>query len=99
MEGHSVPHPRRQTAACRAGLLEEIQRREPSNRRAGRTRPQIGGCVVAGVCPPRTARSPIPTPALPWRIAEIYGDYGLSCRPMALENVGVGPPLLLCGQR
>src|SRR5260370_16951953 len=99
MEGHSVPHPDMQTAACRQGRWEEMQRCEPPNRRAGRTRPQIGGCVVAGFCPARTARSPIPTPALPWRIAEIDGDHGLSCRRMAIETVGLEPPLLDCGNR
>src|SRR5260370_4576031 len=99
MEGHSVPRSRRQTAACRAGLLEEIQRREPSTRRAGRTRPQIEGCVVAGLCPARTGRSPVPALALPRRIAEIYGDRGLSCRRVAVETVGLEPPLLDYGNR
>src|SRR5260370_36963547 len=99
MGGQRLPRPRTQCAGWRAGLLEEIQRREPPERRAGRTRPQIEGCVVAGLCPARTARSPIPTPALPWRIAEIGGDHGLSCRPMAIENVGLEPPLLGCRTR
>src|SRR5271167_3010622 len=51
VESHGVSHSRKQAAAGGAGLLEEIQRREPSNRRAGRTRPQIEACVVAGLRP------------------------------------------------
>src|ERR1035437_6636445 len=98
METHGVPDPRRQTAACGAGLLEEIQRREPSNRRAGRTqRPQVGACVAAGLCPARAGDSP--SPHLPWWIDEIDGDHALSCRSVAVESVGLKPPLLDGGNR
>src|SRR5271163_4036987 len=43
VEGDSIPHPHKQAAARSAGLLEEIQRSSPSNRRGARTRrAQIG---------------------------------------------------------
>src|SRR6202162_6121769 len=54
---------------------------------------------LARLCSARTGRSPVTTLALPWRIAEIDGDHGLSCRSVAAEAVGLETPLPDCGNR
>src|SRR5258708_4319867 len=94
-----LPHPHRQTAACGTGLLEKIKLGEPSNRRArGTQRTQDVGCVVAGL--PRQGRGGARSSlTLPWRMAEIHRDHGLSCRGVAAESVGLESPLLDGGNR
>src|SRR6202171_6439194 len=52
-----------------------------------------------GALPRRTGRSPVTTLTLPWRIAEIDGDHGLSGRSVAADTVRLKPPLLDCGNR
>ena len=55
--------------------------------------------MEAGLCPARTGWSPVPTQTLPWRIAKIYGEHGLSCGSVAVDRVGLESPLLDCGDR
>src|SRR5208282_5768112 len=101
VEAHGIPHPRRQAATNRAGLLEEINRSKPTNRRRRRTRPQVeerlrGGrrSCGDGALPRQDVAESIPALSLSRRIAETNGDRGLSCRGVTVDTVRLEPPLL-----